>query len=196
MKFNKQPLQISAFLLILSLIVMGCGGISDDYTPAAFKVDGDRALMSGVIDGTTPKQVQTLIDDHPNVKTIVMQQVDGSADDEANLMAARLVRKHGFHTHVPADGEIASGGTDFFLAGATRTVAEGAKLGVHSWATGDGLTGDQVPKDDPQHKLYLDYYAEMGIPADFYWFTVQAAPAEDMHWMTMAEIEQYQMVTE
>lgn len=182
------------FLIVFCFVATGCGPSSDDYTPASFDVDGERAIMSGVIDGTTPERVQALINEHPEVKTIVMQEVDGSADDEANIVASRLVRKHGFNTHVPADGMIASGGVDFFLAGVERTVDTGRKLGVHSWA-GDGVTGDQVPRDDPQHHLYLDYYAEMGIPAEFYWFTLQAAPAEDIHNMTPDEIVQYQMTT-
>lgn len=193
MKNPMKPRHLLLFIL-LCLFIVGCGASSDEYTAATFDVDGEQAVMSGVIDGTTPERVQALINEHPEVKTIVMQEVDGSADDQANLVASRIVRQHGFKTHVPADGMIASGGVDFFLAGAERTVDSGGKLGVHSWA-GDGVTGDQVPRDDPQHRLYLDYYAEMGIPAEFYWFTLQAAPAEDIYYMTEAEMAQYEMTT-
>ena len=182
------------FTLLFAFIV-GCRAFGLDYDPAVFTVEEDRAMMEGVIDGTTPERVEQLIEDYPNVTTIVLQQVDGSADDEANLVASRIVRQHGFATHVPADGEIASGGVDFFLAGRTRTVEDGARLGVHSWAAGFGETGADLPKDDPQHQLYLDYYEEMGSPADFYWFTLEAAPAECIHWMTASEIAQYGMVT-
>ena len=186
------------FLPLFLLIFAGCSAFGPDYEAAAFTIEGDKAIMRGVIDGTTPERVEALIEDHPEVKTIVMQHVPGSVDDESNLKAARLIREHGFHTHVPAIDEegIASGGVDFFLAGVQRTVETGANLGVHSWAAGDGTTGADVPKDDAQHKLYLDYYAEMGIPADFYWFTLEAAPAESIHWMTAEEIETYQMTTE
>ncbi|MEM7032584.1 MAG: alpha/beta hydrolase [Chloroflexota bacterium] len=188
--------QVILFLWpLLFAFTTGCTIVFDDYTPASFQVDGDQAVMTGVIDGTTPEEVQLLIDDYPNVTTIIMQHVEGSADDEANLIAARLIRQHGFDTHVPADGLIASGGVDFFLAGVERTADSGAKLGVHSWATGDGITGDQIPRDNPQHELYLDYYTEMGIPAEFYWFTLRAAPAEDIYYMTPAEMAQYQMIT-
>ncbi|MEM8856751.1 MAG: alpha/beta hydrolase [Chloroflexota bacterium] len=180
---------------LVVLLFTGCGAFGENYEAATFTVDGGQAIMEGVIDGTTPDRVDALINDHPDVITIVMQQVDGSADDEANIEAARMVRSHGFNTHVPADGEIASGGVDFFLSGVGRTVDAGAQLGVHSWAAGDGTTGADVPESDPQHKLYLDYYAEMGIPAEFYWFTLDAAPAESIHWMTPEEIEQYQFVT-
>lgn len=182
-------------LTLLILLLSGCAVFGENYDPAEFTIQDNQALMWGVIDSTTPDRVEELINNYPQVDMIVMQQVDGSADDEANVEAARLVRRHGFKTHVPADGEIASGGVDFFLAGVERTVADGARLGVHSWADGDGTTGADVPRDDPQHSLYLDYYAEMGIPAEFYWFTLQAAPAESIHWMTAAEIATYRFVT-
>jgi len=180
------------FLLLLSLTLVAC----QNYQAASFTIDGTQAIMTGAIDGKTPTRVEELIREHPTVRTIVMQDVEGSVDDEANLVAARLIRQNGFKTHIPANGVIASGGTDFFLAGLERTIEKGAKLGVHSWATGDGETGADVPRDDPQHQLYLKYYEEMGIPSDFYWFTLQAAPADDIHWMTADELIQYQMTTE
>ena len=165
-----------------------------DYQPARFKVKGNQAFMVGAIDETTPEQVKKLIQKNPEVTTIVMSNVEGSVDDEANVVAARLVRQHGYKTHVPANGVIASGGVDFFLAGFERTIEESAQLGVHPWS-GDGIIGVEVPKDDPQHQLYLKYYEEMGIPSDFYWFTLESAPTESIHWMTVEEIQRYELIT-
>lgn len=150
--------------------------------------------MVGDIDRTLPHRIRELHENYPEVTTIVMQDVPGSIDDEANLAAARLVRRYGFKTLVPDDGLIASGGVDFFLAGVERTVEPGAKLGVHSWA-GDNLTGSELPHDDPDHRPYLNYYLDMGIPTDFYWFTLDAAPADDIHFMTPEEIDHYQITT-
>jgi hypothetical protein len=36
----------------------------------------------------------------------------------------------------------------------------------------------------------------MGIPADFYWYTLEAASAENIHWMTAQEIAQYDILTD
>ena len=77
------------------------------------------------------------------------------------LQAARLVRSYGLNTVVLADSLIASGGVDFFLAGVERTIEPGAKLGVHTWG-GDGFSGAELPRDDPEHNCYLAYYSEMG----------------------------------
>lgn len=36
----------------------------------------------------------------------------------------------------------------------------------------------------------------MSIPEDFYWFTIQAAPASDIYNMTHEEMYEYKLLTE
>jgi len=162
---------------------------------ATFSVSGDTAVMVGEIDRRTPSRVADLLAEHPDVATIEMRDVPGSRDDFKLVEAARLIRDAGLHTHVPSDGLIASGGVDFFIAGASRAADSGAKLGVHSWS-GSLVEGRDLPEDDPEHDLYLDFYDEMGIDASFYWFTLEAASASDIHWMTEDEIVAYGLVTD
>ncbi|MEM9655499.1 MAG: alpha/beta hydrolase [Actinomycetota bacterium] len=183
--------------LLAAFLLAACGVVSggDDEPSAVFEVAGTTATMTGVIGSSTPDAVRDLVDDHPEVETIVMVDVPGSEDDEANLEAGRLVRSAGLATHVPADGFIASGGVDFYLAGVSRTYEAGAEFGVHSWATGDGLSGDSVEDDDAQHDLYLDYYADVGVDDAFYWFTLGAAPADSLHIMSEAELVEFEFGT-
>jgi len=82
-----------------------------------------------------------------------------------------------------------------FLAGTKRTIDLGAKLGVHSWSDGE-KDGSEFPKEDEVHTIYLDYYKEMGIDTEFYWYTLDAASAENIHWMTESEILKYKILTE
>jgi len=170
------------------------------YEAATFEVEGDTAFMYGVIDHTTPGAVQALVDNHPEVMRIVMVDVPGSDDDSANLAAARLVREHGMATVVPSNGVIASGGVDFFSAGEHRIVEPCGKLGVHSWnedgPDGGIILGNEVPKDHELHAMFLEFYREMGIPEDFYWFTLEAAPPQRIHWMSDEEIVLYTLVME
>lgn len=173
-----------------------CDELVDDVDAARFEVFGDEAEMVGTIDASTPCRVRELFADHPQVEVIVMVDVPGSADDEANFEAAQLVHERGVTTLVPADGEIASGGVDFFAAGEERIVEAGGELGVHSWATGDGLEGADLPRADPEHDVYLDFYAAIGIPEEFYWFTLDAAPADGIHPMTEDELLTYGIATE
>lgn len=165
---------------------------------SAFTIEGTTAHMSGVISNDTIRQVKKLISDYPAVTLIKMVSVDGSIDDEANLVASRLVREAGLNIHVAKDGHIASGGTDFFCAGVQRTAEEGAQIGVHSWA-GDGVNNAALlPKDDPEHQKYIDYYKEMAMPdpEGFYFFTINAAEADGMHYMSRDELVQYGLISQ
>lgn len=180
-------------LLAVAFLLSACGGFEDE-AEAAFAVQGETATMTGVIGPSTPDAVRDLLAEHPELSTIVMADVPGSMDDESNLVASRLVRDAGLAVHVPADGVIASGGVDFFLAGTSRTWDEGAMFGVHSWSDGSN-DGADIPRGDPSHRLYLDYYAEMGVDPDFYWFTLEAAPAASIHYMTAAELDRHGFAT-
>ena len=101
---------------------------------------------------------------------------------------------------VPSNGVIASGGVDFFTAGSRRVVEPCAKLGVHSWdedgPDGGIIHGNEVPRDQESHTMFLDFYSEMEIPEDFYWFTLEAAQPQRIHWMSDEEILLYGLVTE
>jgi pimeloyl-ACP methyl ester carboxylesterase len=154
----------------------------------------DTTYMNGVIGSDTLDVMQEFLTKYPQIKTIVMQNVPGSMDDDVNLKASLEIRNRGIATHIPADGMVASGGTDMFLAGAKRTIDEGARLGVHSWSDNSGKVALDYPRDHEEHVKYLDYYDVMGIPADFYWYTLEAAPADSIHWMTAEEIAQYNIL--
>ncbi|MEM1093581.1 MAG: alpha/beta hydrolase [Bacteroidota bacterium] len=179
---------------------------------ATFQVDGDAIAMNGVIDCTTAGRFFALLDATPGVTTLRLDYVPGSDDDDANFIFGQQVHERGLHTHVPdlrlnpgsasagervAAGLIASGGVDLFLAGIERTVGEGACLGVHSWEDEAGVQGGDLPPDDETHDLYLDYFAAIGyaLGRDFYFYTLGVAPAERLHYMSRAELEQFDMVT-
>jgi len=175
------------------------GGGEEKSASFTFKNSDDRSdtvYMNGVIGSDTLEVMQTLLNSYPQIKTIVMQNVPGSMDDDTNLLASMEIRKRGIATHIPADGMVASGGTDMFLAGVKRTAEAGAKLGVHSWSDDSGKVALDFPRDHQEHVKYLDYYKAIGIDTSFYWYTLEAASAEDIHWMTAQEIAQYGVLTE
>ncbi len=72
----------------------------------------------------------------------------------------------------------------------------GATIGVHSWAGDSGVDGSTFPKDDPEHQKYINYYRAVGIPETFYWYTMEAASARDIHIMTEDEITTYGIRTD
>jgi hypothetical protein len=150
--------------------------------------------MNGTIGASTPFRVMELVFYHPEVETIVMVNVPGSLDDDSSLRASQIVRAHKLNTHLRSDGEVASGGTDFFQAGVNRTCERGAKFGIHSWSE-FGAEGSDYPRDSEEHQMYLDYCDEMGIPQAFYWYTLEVATADEIYWMTEEELDEYNMIT-
>ncbi|WP_442264774.1 hypothetical protein ACSIGC_10485 [Tenacibaculum sp. ZS6-P6] len=153
----------------------------------------DSLYMNGVIYSNTLEDLKEVLNSNPQVKTLVMEEVPGSIDDHINLLASREIRKRNINTYIPRNGMVASGGTDMFLAGKKRNADVTAKIGVHSWADGD-KEGIDYPRDNEVHIMYLKYYEEMNIPTDFYWFTLEAASASNIHNMTTKEIDKYKIL--
>ena len=163
--------------------------------PLSFDIEGTTAVATGTIDISTPSRVMELILHHPSVDTLILLECPGSIDDDSNILACHLIRHHGFTTVVPADGEVASGGVDLFLSGAQRMAEPGARFGVHSWG-GVGESGADLPRDDEEHGMYLEFCRDMEIPEAFYWFTLEAAAPDEIHWMTREELDRFNCVTE
>ena len=160
-----------------------------------FDVRGRLLFVKGVINTGSHDRMYHILEDEPGVHTVVLTYVPGSADDEVNLELGRLLHEIGMTTYLPAQGEVASGGTDLFLAGVQRIVERGALIGVHSWSSDGAEAGDMLPRDHPEHELYLSYYRDIGIDEAFYWYTLQAAPSEGIHWMTEEEMTLYAIYT-
>ncbi|NER12827.1 hypothetical protein GWK08_05205 [Leptobacterium flavescens] len=156
--------------------------------------DGE-AYLSGTLGTVTYHQVKDLIRNHPEIKTITFTQVQGSVNDAVNLHTGRILREAGLNTKLLANSNIASGGVDLFAAGVKRHITKGAKLGVHSWA-GENITADQLPEDHPAHQYQIAYFTQMlgkDLGPRFYFYTLSAAPAEDIHYMSEKEIEKWQL---
>lgn len=156
--------------------------------------DTNTVEMNGDITSSTLDDFNSLIQNHPTINKINMNQVPGSADDEINLQVAKRVHELNIATHILDNGEIASGGVDFFVAGITRTKGANTRIGVHSWSDGQN-DATAFPVGHANHLPYINYFVSVGFTQqqaeDFYYFTINAAPAADIHWMTEPEIAQY-----
>lgn len=158
-------------------------------------VEENAAYLSGYLTSEVPEQIASLINDHPNVTDLVLVDVPGSLDQEATIEAARLIRRFELNTHIAKTGYVLSGGVDLFLGGVKRTIGAGAGVGVHSWRDVSHTTED-IDLSDPVHASYVNFYLAMGIPERFYWFTLDAAPAERIYFLSPEELYDYQLVTD
>ncbi len=168
----------------------------DEDAAFQFHVSGTFAVAYGVIGDSTPSVVQNLIDNSPEVTTIVMYACPGSENDDANLEASLLIH-NGYKMYLPDNGWVASGATDMFLAGTVRVVEVTPEaVGVHSWSDGSNKATD-FPVGHYYHQQYIDYYVNIGLTQqqseDFYYFTINAASASNIYWMTDSEIDQYKI---
>lgn len=167
----------------------------DGEEAIGIEVDGSDAYLWGLITDAFPCKIGYLLKAHPTVDTLVLEYIPGSMDDDSNQIAMRMIRDAGLGTYVMSDSELYSGGTDLFLAGVVREGEPGAIFGVHSWADSSGYEARDVPRSSPEHQTYIDFFAEIGAHPDFYWFTIDAAPADGMHEMTAQELERYDFFT-
>lgn len=198
-------LLVPIFTAVLALNI-ACNKDENDNSPARkkfgiFKVQDDNrtAIMDGEINDKSLNKYNDMIAAYPDLDKINIAECGGSSDDEINLQLSLKVYQKGIEIHLNDDGMIASGGVDFFLAGVKRTKGSNTRIGVHSWS-GDDDDGNEVkatdfPRGHANHQPYIDYYVSIGFTQqeaeDFYYFTINAAPPEDVHWMTDEEIEQY-----
>ena len=165
-----------------------------DLTETAIR--GDRLYVSGTLNALTYDEIAEALDAHPALTTVVLEDIDGSIDDEINLQTALMIHEAGLDTYLPAHGVIESGAVDLFCAGHNRIAERGARIGVHSWADEDGAEGHALPRTDEGHQIYLDYFGAVDCPVSFYWFTLQAANADDIYYMTEQEWLTHKVVTE
>lgn len=168
---------------------------SISFTPGAYGDGGKALFLNGEIDASSLKAFEKVQEAAPSTKTMVLNNIPGSADDDTNLKMSLKIHKGGYQTVVPSEGLIASGGVDLFLSGTTRILQKGACVGVHSWSGPGGQEGAALPRSDKEHAKYLQYFRDLGIQEAFYWFTLQAAPSGGMHWMTQAEATKYAIAT-
>jgi len=192
---------LTVLVLVVALVpqlrMMATVSFLNMITTTSFEVDAnnpEHLLVSGEINSKSFKQLKAVIKENPEITTLVLLDVPGSLNDDVNLKMCHWIRDQGFNTYIKKDGHVASGGTDLFIAGNKRYYEEGAKLGVHSWQDGINEAKD-LPKDHKDHKMFIDYTEKMLGSADFYWYTIYAAPAADIYYMTPEEIAKYGMYT-
>lgn len=162
------------------------------------EIKGNEAFLSGDLGTITFYQIERMVAEHPEVKTLVLTQISGSINDQVNVHTGRLVRKAGLTTKVLADSEIASGGVDLFCAGKERIVEKGARIGIHSWCCFNDLTAIELPKDHPAHQDQIQYFTLMMGPENgpaFYFKTLEAAEFDGIYWMTDQEIIDWKVAT-
>lgn len=191
MRFSKSILSL---ILSATLTLTSCTSILlktiGEYP--TIEIEGDQAKINGTLGKQFHKKLEEFVVENPEIKDLVLENIPGSINDEWNVKTCRLVHNNCMNTILKDDSEIASGGVDLFISGNNRIVTEGAKIGVHSWRDSK-QDGAEYPRDSDEHKIFLEFFSEIDIDTSFYWYTLDAAEAKSIHWMTKDEIELYKL---
>ncbi|WP_298901142.1 hypothetical protein [uncultured Psychroserpens sp.] len=205
---NKMKI-LRVITILFTTVLVSCSSDDDGNTNqieqrqfGIFKVlDNDTTIeMDGTIGSSSLDDFNNLEAEFPNVDRIQIKNCDGSSDDTINLQLSLKVHQKGMNIRLMDNGLIASGGVDFFLAGIQRTKGVNTMIGVHSWSDGSGTEATDFPVGHANHLPYINYYMNIGFSQQwaesFYYFTINAAPADSIHWMTELEITEYDILTQ
>lgn len=199
MKTIKSRLRMVTWLSVL-MILSGCSAslekspnFDDELT---IEIENNTAYLSGILGATLVEQLSHLVKENPHITDFVFVDIPGSVNQSAAMNGARLIRRLGINTHIAETGFVLSGGVDLFLGGVQRTIGAGAGVGIHAWADGTQIKAANVDTTDPVHATYVNFYLSMGIPERFYWFSLDAAPADRVYFLSPEEMYDYQMVTQ
>lgn len=183
-------------LLAISTVLLLAGILTAlSHAPySVVAVRDDHVVLSGTIVSRTPSQIARAMARHPEVHVLEQTQVWGSVDSTALVRLGRAVRRAGLATHLGPQAEVYSGGAVLFLAGATRSMAPDAVIGVHAWRDPHGIATD-FPRGSALHDPERSFVEDMLGSDAFYWFYIHAAPPSDMHVLTPAEIARFGLLT-
>lgn len=182
------------FFMLGLILVTACGMAGNLRQGVDMTVVNERLLLNGEITSRTPAVLNEVLAQNPQVTTIVLQQMQGSIDDEAVLAIGYRIRELGLWTHLQSDSGIYSGAVNLFLGGTRRTMVRGAEVGVHSWADTFG-EGTNYPRDASEHQANARYAADMLGSDAFYWFTLEASPSSGIYIMTREDIARFGLLT-
>jgi hypothetical protein len=190
-------MKLAHLIVFAVMFILGVMAFRDLTKPIEhdlrFDVRGNSAYVFGTTDSNSHNLVKNFVRDNPQVDTLILQGMPGTIDMNTNRRVVMDIRAAGLATHVPADGRIASGAVDWFIAGRPRTIECGAMIGVHSWGS---PTGERADKTffDAQRGTQRAFLSKMSVDPDFYEFTRSAAGPNDIHWLTVEEMLRYRLI--
>jgi hypothetical protein len=172
-------------------------GYMDRFGPF-YILNDTTVVINGDMGSRVDNQFEKFVNKYPNIKLLIMEECPGSRNDEELFKAAAMLKENSINTHLPPYAIIESGAVDLFLAGTIRTMEEGAKIGVHAWSNGSSSATD-YPEGHEEHEIYIDYYISVGYSQQdaeaLYYFIINAASPDNIHYLTEQEIIDYNILT-
>ena len=154
-------------------------------------IDAQHAALVGITDEQSPQEFAAMLHDFPALRELDLVECPGTFDDHANLALGRMIRRAGLDTHVPSDGSVRSGAVELFIAGAHRSIDDGARFAVHAWEDDEGFQATDYPADAPENVKYLAFYHDMGMQparAKAFYAMTNSVPNQQALWLNAAQM--------
>ncbi|MGB6229783.1 MAG: hypothetical protein WBF53_06600 [Litorimonas sp.] len=158
-------------------------------------VEDTIAYAHGGTDHHSFADVRRQLDANPQLETIVLRHVPGTSHLGENTRIAQMIRARGLDTRLERDSFIASGGVDLFLAGETRTMECGARIGVHSWQNQDGDSPRTLGFDPIQERMEA-FHASLDVDPRFYAFARDAAPHASLYYLDRDDLAEFDILSD
>ncbi len=186
-------MRVLAYLLAV-LVAVGGGGYAliqfASADAAAFRVDGPRLHVSGNLTLLSTERIDILIEENPNLTTVVLGEIDRASDPVALIQKGGLIRSLGLNTAVGPDVALGGDAVYLFLGGVERRLADGATLVVSDWQSDVG-PASALAADHPAHTQRRGHVIAMLGDGAFYDFAIAAAPIGGAYVVTDRDLETF-----
>jgi hypothetical protein len=183
------------FVLLLTALATPVAAMTFAMGGAGDCAQRSCVLARGEIDSESADALKAFVQ-HNHLQQGALVVLDSGGGLVAQgLHLGAYIRKQGFSTHVqgPA-GACASACVYVFLGGVERTVAEGAKLGVHQISQAAGVVSIGSSGSQTLLSQVAGHVLRMGATLDVLTLAVRVPP-ERIYWLTAAELVRFRLVT-
>ena len=74
-----------------------------------YTVEKTNLYMDGILNSNTYTQIKNILDQNPQIDTLILVDVNGSIDSNNTMELGYLIRERGLNTHLRHDSSIVSG---------------------------------------------------------------------------------------
>jgi hypothetical protein len=178
------------------VVAFGAGGFAlvrmMDAGATEFRVEGDALHISGPVSGAASDRLERLLDENPGIAAVALGDIPG-ADDVAWVTGmGRMIRAAGLETR--ATGIVVNDGLFLFLGGASRSVAQGGALVLHSDAVQRqaGVAADVSSAAEADRVRFVE--AMLG-DAGFAAFMAETRASRDSYELTGDDLARFGLAT-
>lgn len=199
MSFHKYLVLSMLFLMLTTSKTSVADGNAHSEGLTTVSVVANNLYLLGTFDEYTADYVISELKKNPQVNRIVLTANGGSINEQETLRLGRYIRSLNLDTHLIKGGVAASGGVSLLLSGVKRSVGQDGLVGVHAWASCSDIEQTCRPatdfkRDDRAHDLHRDYILEMLGEDDFYWYSIEAAAHDTIHWLNKSELKRFKVI--